>query len=804
MVDCLSNKFIILAYNWQVQVPQQSIYRYLLQLLGMGVLLAILCFPKPDLAYDTGLDAPLGWVFNHLFCADLKLEATVYFPHGPLAFLTYPSYETIYGWLLFSFLLLLLLFDNVYRLNKTRGQRYIWPVSFLFVYLACQLMGMHALLLLNLLLACIHHREQGRKLYVVLAILLTGLCFYVKAYFAVLASGIFGTYLLLYLWESKQWKHLLLYGLACLVWIFLLWCLLFGQADGFITYCFGALQLVADNSAAAALYPANNWYLLCLALLGIVFCLFAERKMRWYGSLVLLSLYAAWKHGMSREDVFHVSGMYRYLVLVVVLCWMYAGKPSWRGLLGGVLSLLCFSWNAQQLPAYETPTLDFSSPSYAWNMLLHGNLIITTAQTNSERNFDRNRLSDPVRTTIGQASADAYPWDLSLMPANHLHWQPRPVLQSYAAYTAWLDEQDAHHFASSKSPDYLLWEINKGTQTDTTQNTEGIDGRYLLNDEPMTLLEILQRYAPWQREHHIAIYRKRSQPLQLQHKAGGTVQSTWNSWIVVPHYQGHGIDRVKVQFSASLLERLKAGLYKDEAFYILYRLQDGEVIRHKIVPRNAAEGLWLQPFVRNMAGHWNEPALSAIQFQCSNRNLPGAIIDLQWEHLEWASPEPVVQQFFFMDERQSEDRIFFNSADQVSVFWNKDREPKTMKAAFSGDKAYTVDTSRFSINFKYPLKEFCRQGGVFVVANCWTKAACGSEGLFVIGVQKEETQLFWKATKVEEQVLSPGTWSVIRNTAWLKLNPEDTTAILNVHLWNTGKVPLSLDDIYIKLHSPGP
>ena len=51
------------------------------------------------------------------------------------------------------------------------------------------------------------------------------------------------------------------------------------------------------------------------------------------------------------------------------------------------------------------------------------------------------------------ATVDVMPWDVGLIYEDgRLHWSPRPVMQSYLAYTSWLDQQDARLPAQCQGP----------------------------------------------------------------------------------------------------------------------------------------------------------------------------------------------------------------------------------------------------------------------------------------------------------------------------------------------------------------
>jgi hypothetical protein len=81
------------------------------------------------------------------------------------------------------------------------------------------------------------------------------------------------------------------------------------------------------------------------------------------------------------------------------------------------------------------------------------------------------------------STVDVMPWDVGLIyEDSRLHWNPRPVLQSYQAYTSWLDEQDAGFLLGVNAPDFLIYSYLT------------VDDRYAAFDEPATFRVLLENY----------------------------------------------------------------------------------------------------------------------------------------------------------------------------------------------------------------------------------------------------------------------------------------------------------------------
>ncbi len=108
---------------------------------------------------------------------------------------------------------------------------------------------------------------------------------------------------------------------------------------------------------------------------------------------------------------------------------------------------------------------------------------------------------------ISDKTVDIMPWDIALLGYNKLNYHPRPIPQTYSAYTGYLDQLNAD-FIEKKGPEYILI------------NPVSIENRNLLYDESKTKIEMLKYYrsvsADW---HHILLERLKA-PVDFEVKSG--------------------------------------------------------------------------------------------------------------------------------------------------------------------------------------------------------------------------------------------------------------------------------------------
>jgi hypothetical protein len=130
---------------------------------------------------------------------------------------------------------------------------------------------------------------------------------------------------------------------------------------GFFPYLYGMLNLAVENSAAVSLYPKNNWLYLIIFILTTVSIPFLQRNRMadYFGFLFVFSLFAAWKHGMAREDISHARSLFIYVFMVMTLFILFYRKNRPVNIIIISIGLLAFYLNLKNLPTYNSMRIEF-------------------------------------------------------------------------------------------------------------------------------------------------------------------------------------------------------------------------------------------------------------------------------------------------------------------------------------------------------------------------------------------------------------------------------------------------------------
>jgi hypothetical protein len=416
----------------------------------------------------------------------------------------------------------------------------------------------------------------------------------------------------------------------------------------------------------------------------------------------------------------------------------------------------------------------------------------------SERKTAVNLLPQSFLDKIGDSKVDIYPWDYSIAGVNNLNWQPRVVIQSYAAYTSWLDKQNALHFSSQLAPEYLVWENNKTLQNVNDSELNSLDSRYLLNDEPQTILELISHYDVCLSEEKFKLYKKRKEAISFEKNNIVSTESTWGEWIPVPDFNLELL-RAKLNFNKNIKQRIKSFLYKDEQFWVYMKLENGSINKYRIVPKNAADGLWINPYIFN---HETVSKVEEIMFKCSNQNMLSPKLKVEWEEVGFNNSPEQISNFLDANKNYSDTLLFSstNNFERVETpIWNNLSIERLSELSFAGKNSHTLKDNPFSVSFSYSMDSI-PSGKLRISADAWVKSPKYKQQnsiSLVIVINDENDQLLYKSTAIDEQLIDRKQWNNIFKS--IEFNHKKQTSKLLIYFWSTAAEEVFIDDFRVMI-----
>jgi len=194
--------------------------------------------------------------------------------------------------------------------------------------------------------------------------------------------------------------------------------------------------------------------------------------------LFAVSIYVLFKQAFVRADESHMKEFF-YCGVLIVFCiydfhWQQKNKYALFFIcLTGLISV----YFVNKLDAYA---FNFESKTLKKTYFDGYNSFTPTSGFHLFPN--NNQLPQSVLNKVGNNTIDSYPWNTQVLLENKLNFTPRPVFQSYTAYTRELENKNFEFYNSDKAPKFVLYDF------------EAIDDRYPLFDEPKLNLLFTKNY----------------------------------------------------------------------------------------------------------------------------------------------------------------------------------------------------------------------------------------------------------------------------------------------------------------------
>jgi hypothetical protein len=637
------------------------------------------------------------------------------------------------------------------------------------------------------------HWNTRSVAWLAVAVLAALIALHVRAGVGIIACTLLFAHAAILLWKRREWRTVGITFAGFVLGAIMLRFMLYGSLVGFGTYYLGLFELAKASSAATGLHPDNDWFVLSatIALFIAIPLLFKDAQVRYTFALFSLALFASWKHGITREDIYHARGLFIFIALFFGLLLLVWRSPRPMAVLT-MASVLILSYRAlASTLLYEELVVAPFGVQRFHEWACDREQLTQRALDASERNLAAQDLPQGVVDRLRTGTVDVYPWEFSYIPANKLEWAPRPVLQSYASYTPWLDGRNAEFFRNGDGADRIIWHFN----ADGSGGRMGsVDERYLLNDEPQAILAMLNGYTWTAATDRVAILERTTEPQLGGTTVVGSEEGTWDTWIDVPK-TSNGILRAKVDVKGTLWRTLKDFMYKDAVYTALYRLEDGRTLSYRFVPDLAAEGIWVAPFIQHPEHAFIEQDVVAIRFQCSEMAMVDPDLPIEWELTTLGNAG--VSAFALFGKRNPAPESPMGSLmdlESPNADWEWKVDQRTDSMARSGKHSHLLTSGAYSPTFVLPLDS--SSVTLRVSASAWVRAAKDAELVLAIAVDDERGSVMWEAVDVQDMLFDEQEWWRVEIERDVR---SGTGRTLKAYVWNTGDTPALVDDLEVKL-----
>ena len=562
----------------------------------------VVCAPWQMRMPLNSLDGSWGLLLNVAFARHLHFGSDIIFTYGPWGFLEGSWYypQTYHLFMLIWVSIEIVVAASVWHVGRVRFQRraaaFVWSlvlVTALAPFLASRDAFFLFLPLLYALLLLEPESSQSWQLRVSLVTVLA-LAGLVKLTFLVIAVLVVacGSVYTSIRFRKMSWDAPVFALGLCVFW------LLAGQSLSlFGAFLVNAASIVSGYTAAMSLFKSHPAWLgvFTAAALGLGWVVATVPKMRRFDTVFLSCtlvavIYEAFKEGFIREDNMHANVSFQILFLVLLMVFPLRWNEGRRDrrilgvavLIAVIVGAMAASW---RIPPFSR-LRGLNVPGTSWV-----NLKVAASTTFG---------GDPYRSAYHEAAArirhdqplpaipgtvDIYSPDLAGVILSGLRYTPRPVFQSYCAYTPRLSQINRSFLDCPLAPDWILF----GMKT--------IDGRYPTLDDGPSWPALLSRYRVTGTAGDLLILQRWPDPRNVILAPMETISGDLGRPLRLPTAKDHGVIWAQIDLHETMSYRLAEALYKPAEVYIQVVTVGGTTKTYRLIPAMARTGFLLAPLI---------------------------------------------------------------------------------------------------------------------------------------------------------------------------------------------------------------
>jgi hypothetical protein len=296
---------------------------------------------------------------------------------------------------------------------------------------------------------------------------------------------------------------------------------------------------------------------------------------------VAVTLFLLMKEGFVRHDSHALTGA---AGLIVVGFLLVLQVPTWAGLMLACVAVLGWAQIASAyIPVAPGAVLTRAELMIGWITAGILDRIDNDQQARFEASMKTIRERYPLTNRHG--TADLYPIDQELVLANGINWSPRPIIQSYSAYTHQLLVQNRNHLEAPDAPQYVYFGVS------------GIDGRFPTLDDSLSLIDLTTDYRYLAMESGYAVLEKAPSASSASALSDVVSQGSFAFGQQISLPATHSPVWVEIELEPSLLGRLVNTLFKLPNIFLHASFVDGRKTDYRYIAGIGSSGFMISPVI---------------------------------------------------------------------------------------------------------------------------------------------------------------------------------------------------------------
>jgi hypothetical protein len=337
--------------------------------------------------------------------------------------------------------------------------------------------------------------------------------------------------------------------------------------------------------------------------------------------LILFSatLFIAFKAGFVRHDAHANTAAEVQIIVALLLSFIFQFQApfliKWKNFKIAAVPLFAFvAWLAIDKNYSKISTQQIFDNLLNQKAAYQNLKNLALHQADLTKAFDERvaEIKKEAAFPILQGGSDIYPIDQSFLIASKNQWSPRPVFQSYSAYTEKLAKINSEHLLSERSPQNIFFKLG------------AIDGRLPSLDDGSSWPILLNKYEPVKMVGEFLLLKKSAAPQEISKEEFLSVEAKFAQEVEIKNNQD--ILFAEIEVKPTLFGRLFSIIFKPDQIWISVTTKDGSVRNQRVVSGMMKSGFVISPLVESVRefaflydnkGYLNHKAIKS--FSISNR-----------------------------------------------------------------------------------------------------------------------------------------------------------------------------------------
>ena len=183
-------------------------------------------------------------------------------------------------------------------------------------------------------------------------------------------------------------------------------------------------------------------------------------------------------------------------------------------------------------------------------------------------------------------TTDIYSYGQSFLLATKNTWNPRPIIQSYSAYTKELAQINEHHIRATKAPDNILFCL------------QTIDERFPALDDGLSWPALFDNYSLTKIDNELAFFQKKH-TIKAASSFDRINSGIYKTGEVVPLPKTRIPIFAEIDLKMTLLGKLLSIVFKPSQLNLTLNLKDGKSVNYRVLSNMMQCGFFISPLVQN-------------------------------------------------------------------------------------------------------------------------------------------------------------------------------------------------------------